>query len=175
TPAIIIRSVSRQPLRRRKATTAEAAVATPNGTGLERSAFGLSGNRLRPNGEKIPNISEASMSKRRASARLIAVLAIVALPLTVAAQNASHPRHRAASPPAGGDITILQTTDLHDHANGSGHVGLDVNPATGTSLTGAYARIAAYVNEVRATAGHPVILVDSGDWTMGTLYDLTLG
>ncbi|HEX9080739.1 MAG TPA: metallophosphoesterase, partial [Holophagaceae bacterium] len=38
-----------------------------------------------------------------------------------------------------------------------------------------YARISAYVNEVRATAGNPVVLVDSGDWTMGTLYDLTLG
>ena len=72
-------------------------------------------------------------------------------------------------------ITILQTTDLHDHANGAGHVGLDVDPIAGTSLTGAYARIAAYVSDVRASAGHPVILVDSGDWTMGTLYDLTLG
>lgn len=71
-------------------------------------------------------------------------------------------------------ITILQTTDLHSHANGADHVGLDVNPATGMSVTGAYARISAYVNYVRATAGHPVVLVDSGDWTMGTLYDLTL-
>ena len=72
-------------------------------------------------------------------------------------------------------FTILQTTDLHDHANGADHVGLDVDPVNGTSVTGAYARIAAYVNHVRATAGHPVIVVDSGDWTMGTLYDLTLG
>jgi 2',3'-cyclic-nucleotide 2'-phosphodiesterase (5'-nucleotidase family) len=71
-------------------------------------------------------------------------------------------------------ITILQTTDLHSHANGSDHVGLDVNPATGMSVTGAYARISAYVNYVRANAGRPVVLVDSGDWTMGTLYDLTL-
>jgi 5'-nucleotidase/UDP-sugar diphosphatase len=72
-------------------------------------------------------------------------------------------------------VTILQTTDIHDHANGAGHVGLDASPLTGVSLTGAYARIAAYVNHVRSTADHPVILVDSGDWTMGTLYDLTLG
>lgn len=71
-------------------------------------------------------------------------------------------------------VTILQTTDLHHHANGADHTGLDVNPATATSITGAYARIAAYVTYVRASAGHPVILVDSGDWTMGTLYDLTL-
>jgi 2',3'-cyclic-nucleotide 2'-phosphodiesterase (5'-nucleotidase family) len=84
-------------------------------------------------------------------------------------------RHRAAVPPQPETITILQTTDIHDHANGSGHVGLDVNPTTGTSTVGAYSRIATYVGTVRATAGHPVILVDSGDWTMGTLYDLTLG
>ena len=71
-------------------------------------------------------------------------------------------------------ITILQTTDLHHHANGADHVGLDVDPITGMSITGAYARISAYVKYVRANASHPVILVDSGDWTMGTLYDLTL-
>jgi 5'-nucleotidase / UDP-sugar diphosphatase len=71
-------------------------------------------------------------------------------------------------------ITVLQTTDLHHHANGADHVGLDVDPVHGTSLTGAYSRIAAYVNYVRTSTTHPVILVDSGDWTMGTLYDLTL-
>src|SRR5207245_10313875 len=104
-------------------------------------------------------------------ARFILVCAIAT---SVAAQNTQTPRRRAVNPVTSDDITILQTTDLHDHANGSGHVGLDVDPSTGTSAVGAYARISAYVNYVRATAGHPVILVDSGDWTMGTLYDLTL-
>ena len=41
-------------------------------------------------------------------------------------------------------------------------------------VNGGYARISAYVNYVRASAGHPVILVDSGDWSMGAFYDLTL-
>jgi 2',3'-cyclic-nucleotide 2'-phosphodiesterase (5'-nucleotidase family) len=72
-------------------------------------------------------------------------------------------------------ITILQTTDLHHHANGADHVGLDVDPDTGRGTVGSYARIASYITNVRFTAGHPVVLVDSGDWTMGTLYDLTLG
>ncbi|HSE13096.1 MAG TPA: metallophosphoesterase [Rudaea sp.] len=71
-------------------------------------------------------------------------------------------------------ITILQTTDLHDHANGIEHVGLDVDPVYGTGAIGSYARIAAYVEQVRAEAHWPVVLVDSGDWTMGTIYDLTL-
>jgi 2',3'-cyclic-nucleotide 2'-phosphodiesterase (5'-nucleotidase family) len=78
---------------------------------------------------------------------------------------------------AGGDpkLSILQTTDLHHHANGADHVGLDVDPDTGRGTVGSYARIASYITSVRLTTHHPVVLVDSGDWTMGTLYDLTLG
>jgi len=104
--------------------------------------------------------------------RRAALLGLVFVLLT--ANLTAQTRRRTVAPPSD-ELTILQTTDLHDHANGSGHVGLDVDPATAMSATGAYARIAAYVNQVRATAGHPVLLVDSGDWTMGTLYDLTLG
>ena len=107
----------------------------------------------------------------RCCARLAcALFLVIALPLAAQA-----PRRRAVTPPRVETITILQTTDIHDHANGAGHVGLDVNPTTATSTVGAYSRIASYVNAIRTTAGHPVILVDSGDWTMGTLYDLTLG
>jgi 5'-nucleotidase/UDP-sugar diphosphatase len=101
---------------------------------------------------------------------ILFVLALsLAIPMDLAAQ-----RRRPSKPVGVETITILQTTDLHDHANGAGHVGLDVDPVTATSTTGAYSRIASYIGFVRATAGHPVILVDSGDWTMGTLYDLTL-
>ncbi len=102
-------------------------------------------------------------------ARLAFVLTVlIAFPI-------SAQKRRAVTWPRAETITILQTTDIHDHANGAGHVGLDVNPATATSTIGAYSRIASYVSAVRTTAGNPVILVDSGDWTMGTLYDLTLG
>jgi len=76
--------------------------------------------------------------------------------------------------PVTGDtqFTLLQTTDIHDHANGDGPLG------TGApGPVGSYARIAAYVNSIRANApaNMPVVLVDSGDWTMGTLYDLSIG
>ena len=70
-------------------------------------------------------------------------------------------------------FTLLQTTDIHDHANGEGPLS-----AGAPGAIGSYARIATYVNAVRASAtaqNIPVVLVDSGDWTMGTLYDLTLG
>src|SRR5258708_39148271 len=100
-------------------------------------------------------------------------LLLVAFAIPLVAQTPA--RRRAVKTPTIDAITILQTTDIHDHANGAGHVGLDVDPVTAMSATGAYARISAYVNNVRTSAGHPVILVDSGDWTMGTLYDLTLG
>ncbi len=66
-------------------------------------------------------------------------------------------------------LTILQTTDVHHAGNGAGHA-----DATAPAAVGSYARISAYVNYVRGSAGHPVVLVDSGDWSMGTLYDLTL-
>ena len=106
------------------------------------------------------------MSAMRRSAAVVLVL----LAITPAVFAAS--KRRAINPVD--TITILQTTDIHDHANGAGHNGLDVDPATAMSVTGAYARIAAYVKSVRANTSHPVIVIDSGDWTMGTLYDLTL-
>src|ERR1700732_2457282 len=103
-----------------------------------------------------------------AATSLLAVFAI--FPAGLAAQRRTSDDRRQQDV----RITILQTTDLHHHANGTDHLGLDVNPLAGTAVTGAYARISTYVNFVRLTAGHPVVLVDSGDWTMGTLYDLTL-
>ena len=93
-----------------------------------------------------------------------AILVLLGIPLCLTGQSVSDAQ-----------ITILQTTDLHHHANGSAHVGLDVDPVNGTGSTGAYSRISAYVKDVRSRTNHPVVLVDSGDWTMGTLYDLTLG
>lgn len=114
------------------------------------------------------------MSKPRRWVVVVAFVFSLVVPMELAAQSGQPVRRRPAIPITGDEITILQTTDIHDHANGAGHVGFDVDPTTATSTVGAYARIASYVNFVRSTAGHPVILIDSGDWTMGTLYDLTL-
>src|SRR5581483_98307 len=105
----------------------------------------------------------------------LAICAAASLALTSSSPaHAAEDAAAAARPHGDVQVTLLQTTDLHDHANGDGHLGLDVDPVNATAATGAYARIAAYVGFVRATAGHPVVLVDSGDWTMGTPYDLTL-
>ncbi len=107
--------------------------------------------------------------KRSVSLFAASFLVALALPAGLLAREAT--QHRPVSDTR---ITILQTTDVHHSANGVGHVGFDVDPLTGLSSKGGYSRIAAYANHVRATAGNPVVLLDSGDWTMGTLYDLTL-
>ena len=73
-------------------------------------------------------------------ARFVLVFAL-AIATSVAAQNTQPVRRRAINPGASDVITILQTTDLHHHANGSEHVGLDVDPSTAMSKIGAYARL----------------------------------
>jgi len=76
------------------------------------------------------------------------------------------------------DLTILQTSDLHNHASGYGPLA-DYTPmdtSDNDMVRGGFARIAAKVSEikVRQTAMNiPVMLVDSGDYFMGTMYDLS--
>jgi 5'-nucleotidase len=75
-------------------------------------------------------------------------------------------------------FTILQTSDVHHHATGYGpqsdYTPLDTEDGDG--VLGGYARIAALVQGVRSDAAardETVLLFDSGDFTMGTIYDLT--
>lgn len=75
-------------------------------------------------------------------------------------------------------FTILQTSDVHHHATGYGpqsdYTPLDTGDSD--SVLGGYARIAALVQGIRADAAareETVLLFDSGDFTMGTIYDLT--
>ncbi|MBA4369238.1 MAG: hypothetical protein C0403_16550, partial [Desulfobacterium sp.] len=86
-------------------------------------------------------------------------------------------------------FTILQTTDLHDRASGSGASaqyspadGIDNSGGTGSvvsedSTEGGYARLTTQIASLRlqkAAVGVPVMLVDSGDFLMGTVYDMTV-
>jgi len=73
-------------------------------------------------------------------------------------------------------VTLLQTTDMHSHA--SGDVPFQsytpMIPGNGSVITGGFARLAAEINETRdakTANGSAVLLVDSGDYTMGTVYD----
>ncbi|HQI82230.1 MAG TPA: bifunctional UDP-sugar hydrolase/5'-nucleotidase [Deltaproteobacteria bacterium] len=75
-------------------------------------------------------------------------------------------------------ITILQTSDVHHHASGYGPF-LDYTPLDTTdsdSVTGGYARLATLIKQIREEQARrciPTLVVDSGDFLMGTVYDLT--
>jgi 2',3'-cyclic-nucleotide 2'-phosphodiesterase (5'-nucleotidase family) len=75
-------------------------------------------------------------------------------------------------------ITILQTSDVHNHASGYGP-SLDYTPMDTTdkdTVLGGYSRLAAIINKIRkeqASRQIPVLLFDSGDFFMGTVYDLS--
>lgn len=73
-------------------------------------------------------------------------------------------------------FTILQTSDVHNHASGYGPF-VDYTPLTlgDDGIRGGFARLATLVGQVRqeqAAAGVPTLLIDSGDFFMGTAYDL---
>ncbi|BCS96993.1 hypothetical protein DSLASN_26250 [Desulfoluna limicola] len=73
-------------------------------------------------------------------------------------------------------FTLLQTTDVHHRVVGTGPSATYATEADQTK--GGYARIATTITGIRtakAAEGTPVVLVDSGDYLMGTVYDLTLG
>lgn len=75
-------------------------------------------------------------------------------------------------------VTLLQTSDVHNHATGYGP-SLDYTPLETTdkdTVLGGYSRLAAIINKIRkeqASKKIPVLLFDSGDFFMGTVYDLT--
>ncbi|MGD0280050.1 MAG: metallophosphoesterase [Smithella sp.] len=73
-------------------------------------------------------------------------------------------------------LTILQTSDLHDHAGGYGSAASYSPMVTGNdTVVGGYARLAAYILGVKSQLGTDnVLLCDSGDFTMGTVYTMTL-
>lgn len=85
-----------------------------------------------------------------------------------------------------GDVTftLLQTTDVHHRASGAGPSrtfspvdGVD-SSATSDKTLGGYSRLTAKINKIRkenAKKCQSTVLVDSGDFLMGTVYDMTLG
>jgi len=81
-------------------------------------------------------------------------------------------------PPVPGRVTIMHTNDMHSHFLGSPST--DYSPlSTGDDVTiGGIARVAAKVKEIRTareTAGIPTLLLDAGDFSMGTLFHLLEG
>jgi 2',3'-cyclic-nucleotide 2'-phosphodiesterase (5'-nucleotidase family) len=77
-------------------------------------------------------------------------------------------------------FTILQTSDVHHHGSGYGPF-MDYTPLDTTDddiVLGGYARLATVIKNVnaeQAAQGNPVLLFDSGDFLMGTVYDFSSG
>ncbi len=75
-------------------------------------------------------------------------------------------------------LTILQTSDIHNHASGYGPF-IDYTPGDtndNDSVLGGFSRLASIIHNIRAEQAKkniPVLLIDSGDLFMGTTYDLT--
>ncbi len=74
-------------------------------------------------------------------------------------------------------VTLLQTTDMHSRVSGFGihNDYTPLNTLDSDSVLGGFSRLAAVINAVRmeqSTDNVPVLLVDSGDFLMGTVYDL---
>ena len=75
------------------------------------------------------------------------------------------------------NVTLLQTTDMHDAASGVGSFNAytPMDTTDNDTVTGGWARLAEKINEIRTAKeanGDTVLLVDSGDYTMGTVYDM---
>ena len=106
---------------------------------------------------------------------LLAILAMLALALTITITGCSssdsddHDNNTVS-------LTILQTSDIHDHAGGYGSAASYSPLITGNdTVHGGYARLAGYISDVKRSRGvNHVLLCDSGDFTMGTVYTMTL-
>ena len=81
---------------------------------------------------------------------LVVFLILCALPFSVTAA------------PAEQGLTILFTHDMHDHI-------LPMNDEDGGEY-GGFARLATLLDQERASAEYPVVTLDGGDFSMGTLY-----
>ncbi len=76
-------------------------------------------------------------------------------------------------------FTLLQTSDMHSHAGGFG-ASIDYTPEDNTDndgVLGGFTRIASLIASIRTEQEKediPVVVVDSGDYFMGTVYDLAV-
>jgi len=74
---------------------------------------------------------------------------------------------------ADGEITILHTNDLHSHVLGFSPI-IDYRPdmAGADATKGGWARIATVLKREREKRSHPVLVLDAGDFLMGSLFHM---
>lgn len=122
---------------------------------------------LRQNrGDKLDFGSERMRPRRRVEIKRKRLLAgILAAVLTITSTATLWAAERR--------LTIVHTNDLHSHLLGFGPT-IDYTPATtGDDKTvGGWARIATVVRRVRTERRNPVLVLDAGDFLMGSLFHL---
>jgi 5'-nucleotidase/UDP-sugar diphosphatase len=71
------------------------------------------------------------------------------------------------------EITILHTNDLHSHVLGfSPNIDYRPDVIGGDATKGGWARVATVLNREREKRAHPVLVLDSGDFLMGSLFHM---
>jgi len=107
---------------------------------------------------------------------LLAILAMLTLSLMITGCGSSGGGSGSGSNDNTVSLTILETSDVHDHAGGYGSAASYSPMTTGNdAVLGGYARLATYISDVKNQKGaNNVLLCDSGDFTMGTVYSMTL-
>lgn len=72
-------------------------------------------------------------------------------------------------------LTIIHTNDLHSHILGfSPRIDYTPNSTGDDSTLGGYARIATFVKNIKQDRQNPVLWLDAGDFSMGTLFHLPI-
>lgn len=112
--------------------------------------------------------------------RSLALTALLSLPLALACKDKGDDTGPGADGGADGGaddgklrVTILHTNDWQSHMLGFGPNAEYTPDTTGDDPTvGGLARIKTLADEIRASSGHPVLLVDGGDWMAGDLFQL---
>jgi 2',3'-cyclic-nucleotide 2'-phosphodiesterase (5'-nucleotidase family) len=109
---------------------------------------------------------------------LLAIVAMLTLSLMIAGCGGSSSGGGSTDNTV--SLTILETSDVHDHAGGYGSAASYSPMVTGNDgvlgVLGGYARLASYISDVKNQKGaNNVLLCDDGDFTMGTVYTMTLG
>jgi 5'-nucleotidase/UDP-sugar diphosphatase len=111
-------------------------------------------------GVNVEQLLELLVKKGAAMRRSLLALILAAL---CAASLAAEPKR----------FTILHTNDLHSHLQGVSPE-LDYSPLTaGDDRTiGGWSRLAAVIGAVRAERDNPVLVLDAGDFLMGSLFHM---
>jgi len=108
---------------------------------------------------------------------LLALLVPLGLPAG-AAPPGTQPGPAAPPIPGENRVVLMHTNDLHSHLLGVPETDYDPLGPGDDGTVGGFARLATRIRETRAAAesqGIPALLVDAGDFSMGTLFHLLGG